>query len=405
VVSSWGAQAGRLLRVRLADGDQRTVFADGAGYDVTGVHLDPVAREPRIAVVQRERRDLEVLDRGCAGDLAALRELCRGDISILGHDRRDRRWLVQDNTDDHPARYLLYDRVPRRARFLFSHLPELEPYPLARMEPFAVTVRDGVTVHGYLTFPPGAGRRALPAVLAVHGGPWSRDYWGFRAEPQWLANRGYLCVNVNFRGSTGYGRDFVDLGDREWGGTMQDDLTDVMRHLVRRGMADPNRLAILGASYGGYAALIGAAFTPGLFRCAIALAAPSDLRTFVGSIPPSWGLVAEELYRRVGHPVDDAEFLWSRSPLSRADRIRCPLLIAHGANDPRVSLRESRQLVEAVARRGVRHEFLRFPDEGHGLTRPANRLAFYAAAERFLAEHLGGRSAAANTETSAVSAA
>jgi len=365
------------------------------------VDLDPVTREPRLALVQRRRRDLDVLDRSIAGDVAALRARCRGDVALHGRDAADRLWLVHDNVDNAPASYYLFDRADTSIRFLFDHVPELAAYDLAPMEPFEVTVRDGLTVHGYLTYPRDVPRRNLPTVLAVHGGPWARDVWGLRAEPQWLANRGYLCVNVNYRGSTGYGRDFVNAGDREWGGRMQDDLTDVVTWLVAGGIADPGRLAIFGASYGGYAALAGAAFTPDLFRCAISHAGPSDLGTFIVAIPASWKLAAEEMYRRVGHPVHDAALLWSRSPLSRVDQIRVPVLISQGANDPRVRRQESEQIVAAMRERGIAHEYLLFPDEGHGFVRPENRLAFYAAAERFLAEHLGGQCEADGDEVAA----
>ena len=390
LVSSQDAQASRLLRLEVATGSVQVVYEDPMGADVVGAHLDPVTGVPRIAVVQRERRDLEVLDSSVAADVARLRGGCRGDVSLLGADQDDGTWLIQDNTDDAPTSFHLFDRRSGRLRLLFRHRPDLASYQLAPMEPFTVTARDGLVLHGYLTFPPGVPRRGLPTVLAVHGGPWSRDVWGLRAEPQWLANRGYLCVNVNYRGSSGYGKDFVNAGDREWGGRMQDDLLDVVGDLVTRGIADPGRLGILGASYGGYAALAAAAFTPEVFRCAIASAAPSNLATFIAAIPPSWQLVAEELHRRVGHPVADAGFLWSRSPISRVDQIRIPVLIAQGANDPRVRRGESEQIVAAMKQRGIAHEYLLFPDEGHGFARMQNKIAFYAAAERFLAQHLGG---------------
>ena len=264
-------------------------------------------------------------------------------------------------------------------------------YELAHVEPFSFHARDGLTVHGYLTYPPGVPRRALPTVLVVHGGPWTREQWGLGGDAQWLANRGYLCVQVNYRGSTGYGKDFVNAGDREWGGRMQDDVLDAVDQLVGRGIADPARLAVYGSSFGGYSALVGAAFTPDIFRCAIAVCAPSDLRTFVTSAIDAAKALGPRIRRRIGDPVTDADSLWSRSPMSKVDDIRIPILLAHGANDPRVRLAEAERLVEALRRRGVRHEFLCFPDEGHSFMRPGNRMRFYAAAERFLAEHLGGR--------------
>jgi dipeptidyl aminopeptidase/acylaminoacyl peptidase len=388
LASSRGADAARLVRVDVATGAETVMYQDPEGYDVTEAQLDPATGQPRIAVVQRQRRDLEAVDPALAGELSWLRQRCRGDVGLLGHDRTDRWWLIQDLADDAPAAYLLLDRRNQQLRYLYSHWPALGGYQLGRMEPFSLTARDGLTLHGYLTYPPGEGRRGLPTVLLVHGGPWDRDLWGLRAENQWLASRGYLCVQVNFRGSTGYGKDFTNAGDREWGGRMQDDLTDTIRYLVTRRVADPGRLAVMGHSYGGYAALCAAAFTPGLVRCAIASAAPADLRSFVESIPPSWRLAADELHRRVGDPAADADFLWSRSPLSRVADIRIPVLIAHGANDPRVRRDQAEQIVSALAQRGLPHEFLLFEDEGHGFSRPRNKITFYAAAERFLAEHV-----------------
>ena len=188
------------------------------------------------------------------------------------------------------------------------------------MEPFSFTSRDGLTVHGYVTFPPGAGRSGLPAVLDVHGGPQVRDVWGFDPEAQWLANRGYLCVQVNYRGSTGYGKEFVTAGDHEWGGKMHDDLIDAVDYIVGQGWADRERVAIYGGSYGGYAALVGAAFTPDVFCCAVDIVGPSNLKTLLETIPPYWAPMIAQLYKRVGDPETEAEFLWSRSPLSRVER-------------------------------------------------------------------------------------
>jgi dipeptidyl aminopeptidase/acylaminoacyl peptidase len=228
-------------------------------------------------------------------------------------------------------------------------------------------------------------------VLNVHGGPWARDNWGFHPEAQWLANRGYLCVQVNFRASTGYGKAFVNAGDREWGNNMQNDLTDAVEFAIAQGWADRERVAIYGGSYGGYAALAGVTFTPDLYRCAVDIVGPSNLKTLIETIPPYWQPQIALFHQRVGNPETDAEFLWSRSPLSRAASIKTPLLIAQGANDPRVKQAESEQIVAALRDAGIDHEYMLFPDEGHGFAKPENRLRFYAAAERFLARHLGGR--------------
>jgi dipeptidyl aminopeptidase/acylaminoacyl peptidase len=345
-------------------------------------------------VVLKDRAEYHVLDPVVEPDYKAIRALHPGDPSFAGRDEADATWLIAFTDDAGPVQYFAYDRASRTGSFLFDSRPELSRYELARMEPFSFTARDGLTVHGYVTFPPdspGGGRSALPTVLDVHGGPQVRDVWGWNPEAQWLANRGYLCVQVNYRGSTGYGKAFVSAGDREWGAKMHDDLLDAVAYVVEQGWADPDRVAIYGGSYGGYAALVGAAFTPDVFCCAVDIVGPSNLQTLLETIPPYWAPMAAQLYKRVGNPSTDQEFLWSRSPLSRARDIRIPLLIAQGANDPRVKQAESEQIVAALAEAGIDYEYMLFPDEGHGFAKPENRLKFYAAAERFLARYLGGR--------------
>jgi dipeptidyl aminopeptidase/acylaminoacyl peptidase len=389
-VSSVGANTGRLVRIDVATGAEEVLAADSEA-DVSGVRIHPDTREPQIVTLLKDRSEYVVLDPSVAGDLAAIRALHPGDPTFVGADDADATWLVGFTNDAGPVPFFAYDRASRTGRFLFEHQPALARYELAGMEPFSFTARDGLTVHGYLTFPPGADRSGLPAVLNVHGGPWARDTWGYNPEAQWLANRGYLCVQVNYRGSTGYGKAFVNAGDREWGGRMQDDLTDAVAFVTGQGWADPARVAIYGGSYGGYAALAGATFTPELFCCAVDIVGPSNLKTLIETVPPYWAPMIAQFHRRVGDPAKDADFLWSRSPLSRVSDIRIPLLIAQGANDPRVKQAESEQIVAALAAAGIEHEYMLFPDEGHGFAKPENRLKFYAAAERFLARHLGGR--------------
>ena len=259
------------------------------------------------------------------------------------------------------------------------------------MTPVSFTARDGLTIHGYLTLPVGLEPRKLPMVLNVHGGPWGRDVWGFDAEAQWLANRGYAVLQVNFRGSTGYGKKFLNAGDREWGGKMHEDLVDAKRWAVAQGYAAPDKVCIYGGSYGGYATLVGLTFTPDEFSCGVDIVGPSSIVTLIKSIPPYWVPLKSVFDKRVGKVETEAEFLNSRSPLHRADQIRVPLLIAQGANDPRVKQAESDQVVAAMRKNNKPVEYLVFPDEGHGFARPENRLIFYAAAEQFLAKYLGGR--------------
>jgi dipeptidyl aminopeptidase/acylaminoacyl peptidase len=389
-VSSVGAEASRLVRIDVATGATE-VLAEDPEADVGGVRLRRDTREPQIVTFRKERSDYLALDPSVADDLTAIRAMHPGDPVFAGSDEAESTWLVAFTTDSGPVPYFIYDRAGKAGRLLFTSRPELSRYRLAPMEPFVFTARDGLTIHGYLTFPPGAERSGLPTVFCVHGGPWARDSWGYDPRAQWLANRGYLCVQVNYRGSTGYGKAFVNAADREWGGKMHDDLVDAVAFVTGQGWADPARVAIFGGSYGGYAALAGAALTPGVFRCAVDICGPSNLKTLMESFPPYWTPDLARFHRRVGDPEKDAEFLWSRSPLSRVGDIRIPLLIAQGANDPRVKQAESEQIVAALEQAGVEHEYLLFPDEGHGLAKPENRLRFSAAAERFLARHLGGR--------------
>jgi len=389
-ITPFEANTARLIRMDVASGAIE-VLAEDAEADVDGVVLHPDTREPQIVIVLKDRAEYLVLDASVEADLAAIRALHRGDPSISDRENPDSPWMVGFTNDTGPATYFVYDSAGRRGRFLFSARPALDRYQLAAMEPFSFTARDGLTVHGYASFPPGADRAGLPAVLDVHGGPQVRDVWGYDPEAQWFANRGYVCIQVNYRGSTGYGKAFVTAGDRQWGAKMHDDLIDAVDHVAGRGWVDRKRVAIYGGSYGGYAALVGAAFTPDVFCCAVDIVGPSNLKTLLETIPPYWAPMIAQLYKRVGNPETDTEFLWSRSPLSRAHDIRIPLLIAQGANDPRVKQAESEQIVAALEEAGIDHEYMLFPDEGHGFAKPANRLKFYAAAERFLARYLGGR--------------
>jgi len=390
MISSADSNTGRLVRVDLATGSSEVLAADPEA-DVSGALLHPDTRDPQIVMVLKDRMTYIVLDPSVEDDLKAVRALHQGDPSISGRNEADTTWLVAFNVDAGSITYYMYDRASKTGRLLFSARPALDGYELAPMEPFSFHARDGLLVHGYLTFPPGLGRTGLPAVVDVHGGPQVRDTWGYNPEAQWFANRGYLSIQVNYRGSTGYGKAFVAAGDREWGGKMHDDLVDAVEYAVSQGWADRPRVAIYGGSYGGYAALVGAAFTPDVFCCAVDIVGPSNLKTLLETVPPYWAPMIAQLYRRVGNPETDAEFLWSRSPLSRARDIKIPLLIAQGANDPRVKQAESEQIVAALTEAGIDHEYMLFPDEGHGFAKPENRIKFYTVAERFLAKYLGGR--------------
>jgi len=382
--------AGRLMWIETATGEYEVVVEDPQ-YDVASVRLHPDTRNVQIVTFLRERMETVVLDVALADDMAALQAFHPGDLTLLNRNDDDSIWLVSYALDNGPVRYALWDRAKQKATTLFDHQPALLEYPLSNMEPFAFATSDGLVIYGYLTYPLDVDRNKLPAVVLVHGGPWTRDVWGYNAEAQWLANRGYVCVQVNYRGSTGYGKEFVNIANKEWGGAMHTDLLDAVQWLVDRGYVDHDRVAIFGGSYGGYAALVGAAFTPEAFRCAVDIVGPSNLKTLIESIPPYWEPMIAQFHTRVGNPETEADFLWERSPLSKVDQIQIPLLIAQGANDPRVKQAESEQIVAALKEKGIDHEYMLFPHEGHGFAQPENRLKFYAAAEAFLARHLGGR--------------
>lgn len=391
LVDSRGVNAATLVDVDVATGHVVRVIAEDPHYDVSDVMVHPDTREIQLVSYVKARTQHIVLDASIREDVDAIRSLNPGDFKIYDRTHADDVWLVGFTEDNRPVSYYAYDRTTRSGQFLFYDRPELARYTLAQMQPIEFTSRDGLTLHGYLSRPPGTDGIRLPMVLDVHGGPWHRDVWGYDPEPQWFANRGYACLQVNFRGSTGYGKRFLNAGNREWGGRMHEDLVDAVRWAVERGVADPERVAIYGGSYGGYAALAGATFTPDRFCCAVSIVGPSNLITFIQTIPPYWSTYLAMLHLRVGHPDTDADFLRSRSPLFHVERIRIPMLIAQGANDPRVKQSESEQIVAAMRDKDIPHEYLLFPDEGHGFAKPENRLTFYAAAERFLARHLGGR--------------
>jgi len=382
--------AGRLVKMEIATGDIE-VIAEDPQYDVGGVMVHPDTYEIQAVTFYRARKELVVLDESIKGDFEAIRKLDQGDFFVTDRDSADDTWLVAFTKDNGPVSYYAFDRKTQKGIFLFDHMPDLKRHTLAPMEPISFISRDGLTIHGYITYPPGKGRTNLPMVLNVHGGPWYRDTWGYNSEAQWLANRGYVCLQVNFRGSTGYGKEFLNAGNKEWGGKMHDDLVDAVNWAVGEGIADSEKVAIYGGSYGGYAALVGATFTPDLFRCAVDIVGISNLITWIETIPPYWSTLLATIHKRIGNPDTEEEFLKSRSPLFKVDEIKIPILIAQGANDPRVKQAESEQIIEAMKKKGLEYEYMLFPDEGHGFAKPENRLRFIAAAEKFLAKHLGGR--------------
>ncbi len=315
------------------------------------------------------------------------------EINFQSSTRDESKWIVSTTSDTDPGTVWLFDRKSGNLQTLYQIREKLNRSVLSPMKVIRYKSSDGLEIPAYLTIPKGSDGKNLPLVVFPHGGPWARDYWGYSTYAQFLANRGYAVLQPNFRGSTGYGKKFLNAGNNEWGQKMQDDITWGVRYLVEQGIADPKRVGIMGGSYGGYATLAGVTFTPDLYSAAVAIVAPSNLKTLLESIPPYWEAVRVVFYKRMGNPntPEGLEQMRRQSPLSYADRIITPLMVVQGANDPRVNKRESDQIVAALASRNYPVEYLVAPDEGHGFARPVNNMAMIAAAERFLAKHLGGR--------------
>jgi dipeptidyl aminopeptidase/acylaminoacyl peptidase len=390
--SNLGSDTIRVVLRDLASGKE-TVLAEDPHADAGDVLIHPTRHVVEAVDFPAGRQAWKVLDPAVKGDFEALRKLSGGDFKVLSRDREDRSWIVGYTRDRGPVRYYAWDRKEKKGTFLFVHQPKLEGLSLAEMKAVRYRARDGLTVNGYLTLPVGLPAKGLPVVLFVHGGPWSRDVWGYNPYAQWLANRGYAVLQPNFRGSTGYGKKFLNAGNRQWGKTMHDDLADAVRWAAKEGLADPRKVAIMGGSYGGYSALAGAAFTPELFRCSVDIVGPSNLFTLIRSIPPYWKPMLGLFAKRLGDIDDpkDEPLLRAASPLFSAERIRIPILIGQGANDPRVKQAESEQIVAAIEKNGGAVTYVLYPDEGHGFARPENRTDFNARAEAFLAGCLGGR--------------
>ncbi|MEG4113407.1 MULTISPECIES: S9 family peptidase [unclassified Microcoleus] len=389
IIGNHDANAKRLIALDL-ETKQETDLASDSEYDVGDILIHPTKREIQAVSFYKDKQEWQILDQSIAEDFEAIGKFRPGEFDLTSRNLADTTWLIAYRTDDGPVYYYVYDRASKTFTFLFSNQPKLEGLPLSSMEPISYTARDGLTIHGYLTKPVGVAT-PVPTVLLVHGGPWARDTWGYNPQAQWLANRGYAVLQINFRGSTGYGKAFLNAGNREWAAKMHDDLLDGVNLLVETGISQPDKIAIMGGSYGGYAALVGVTFTPDVFACAVDIVGPSNLITLLQTIPPYWEPRKASLYHRVGNLETEPEFLKSISPLSFVDRIQKPLLIAQGANDPRVKVAESEQIVNAMKQAGKPVEYVLYTDEGHGFARPENRLHFYAIAEEFLAKYLGGR--------------
>lgn len=384
----------RLVEKNLKSGAERAL-ASSDKSDVSDVIGYPTKHGVRAASIDVNGRNVWVpTEPSMKSELEAIDAAIAGDFWIVSMDAADSRWILMESRDNGPQRFWNWDRKTKKAEALFTAQPKLEGLPLAEMKPVNITARDGLVLPSYLTLPVGKAPKNLPMVLLVHGGPWGRDMWGYNPSVQWLANRGYAVLQVNFRASTGFGKKFLNAGNRQWGLAMHDDLIDSVSWAVKEGFVDPKQVAIMGGSYGGYATLAGLAFTPDQFKCGVDIVGPSNLFTLMSTIPPYWASFKAQMVKRMGDPdvAADKDLLTKASPLFAASKIKSPLLIGQGANDPRVKVAESEQIVSAMEKNGLAVTYVVYPDEGHGFARPENRIDFYARSEEFLAKCLGGRS-------------
>ncbi len=387
----------RLMLMNAETGETEVLESDPENQvDFAGAFFHPDTDELLMTYYVGDRVRMYPKTDAIESDIEVLRaSLPHGELGFMSATRDLGRMLVSISSDVDPGSVYLYERESGEVEKLYSSRPDLPSDQLSPMQPIRYTARDGLEIHAYLTIPKGKEAKNLPVVLHPHGGPWARDYWGYNPYAQFLANRGYAVLQPNFRSSSGYGKAFLNAGNKEWGtGAMQHDLTDGVNYLIEQGIADPERIGIFGGSYGGYATLAGVTYTPDLYACGVPYVAPSNLITLIESFPAYWRpFLKGSWYLRVGDPENEAdrEDLIARSPLFKVDQIKVPLLVVHGANDPRVKQRESDQIVVALRDKGADVEYIVAPDEGHGFRAPDNRMALAVAMEAFLAKHLGGR--------------
>ena len=411
---SEGRNTGALYVVDLKSGE-RQLLAEDDRADLGGAMVHPTEKTVQAVAFNYEKTEWKVLDKSIEPDVAKIRELA-GDAewSVTSRTQDDKRWIVAVSASDGPVQYHLYERNPQRGggefKYLFSNNTRIEQLAkqdkLQEMHPVIIEARDGLKLPSYLTLPAGTQLKSqggedgvpvpaqpVPMVLYVHGGPWARDAYGYNPIHQWLSNRGYAVLSVNFRGSTGFGKEHVNAGNLEWGKNMQNDLTDAVSWAVEKGIAQKDKVAIMGGSYGGYATLAGLTMTPDVYAAGVDIVGPSNIITLLNTIPPYWAPAVKMFHTRVGDPntEEGKKLLAEASPLTHVEKIKKPLLIGQGANDPRVKQSESDQIVKAMQEKNIPVTYVLYPDEGHGFQRPPNRMSFFGVSEAFLAEHLGGR--------------
>ena len=400
LIDSRDRDTAALFAVDWSSGKREVVHEDPHA-DVGGVFADPKTGEARAVGVDYLRNQWTVLDSSIQKDFDYLKTLGDGDIDVVSQSDDDNYWIVLLQRSDASPRYFVYDRTAGKADFWFETRPALSQVKLAPLHPVVIPARDALNLVSYYTLPTevdpsGSGKAAhpVPMVLFVHGGPWGRDNFGYNGYHQWLANRGYAVLSVNYRASTGFGKAFTNAGDLQWGRKMHDDLIDSVDWAIKQGITTKDKVAIMGGSYGGYATLAGVTMTPDEFACGVDIVGPSNLITLLKSIPPYWASFRAQFTTRMGNPdtEEGRKLLTERSPLTYADQIKKPLLIGQGKNDPRVNVNESEQIVKAMQAKKIPVTYVLFPDEGHGFRRPENNTAFNAVAEDFLSNKcLGGR--------------
>ena len=398
-IDSRGRNTAALIAQDVATGET-TVIAENDKADIGGAMQNPKTGEIEAYSFTYLTTEWTAIDPEIKASLDWLDERLEGEFGVQSRTEDDSKWVVWNDPLTAPNKTYIYDRDAGALTEFYTARPELAGAPLQAMHPLELKSRDGLTLPSYLTLPPGSDpdgdgvpSAAVPMVLVVHGGPWARDGYGFNAYHQWLANRGYAVLSVNFRGSTGFGKDFISAGDLQWGRKMHDDLIDATDWAISEGITAPDKVAIMGGSYGGYATLAGLTFTPEKFACGVDIVGPSNLETLLETIPPYWAPIIAQFHQRMGDPntPEGLAMLKERSPLYSADKIVKPLLIGQGANDPRVKQAESDQIVAAMKADDIPVTYVLFPDEGHGFATPANNIAFNAVTENFLATCLGGR--------------
>jgi acylaminoacyl-peptidase len=384
------------LRIDWSSGEERILYRSDRA-DVTGAIFNTKTFEPEAVCIDPGRQEWTALTSAVSAELDLIKaRLPNHAFHVESQSDDGRQWIVASHAPDQPVTYHLLDRDRQTLTELFTARPELRPYRLAPMQEVQGKSRDGFTLVSYLTFPADIEGdrppRPLPMILVVHGGPWGRDIYGYRRDHQWLADRGYAVLSVNYRGSTGFGKAFVAASEKEHARKMHDDLIDMVDWAIAQGIAQKDKVAIFGVSYGGLASFIGATFTPEVFCCSVPVVGISNLQTLLESMPPYWAGFAEFMYRSYGDPrtEDGRKLLAERSPINKVDNIKKPMLIFHGANDVRCKIAESDTIVAAMQARDIPVTYIVYPDEGHGFQRPPNQLSHLAIAEAFFALHLGG---------------